>query len=70
LAGREFSPSASENLAELSRTKLYLSAFIQYSTIKSICNVHKVENRIWGAGSRWAGGGVGVGYADRCTVRV
>ena len=34
---------------------------IQYNTIKTICNALMVDNRIWGAGSRWAGGGVGVG---------
>jgi len=32
---------------------------IQYNTV--IYNALKVEDRILGAGSRWAGGGVGVG---------
>jgi len=38
-----------------------LESTIQYNIIKTICNALKVDNRIWGVGSRWAGGGVGIG---------
>jgi len=34
---------------------------IQYNTNKSFITRTRSRNRIWGAGSRWAGGGVGVG---------